>query len=141
MRNEVRVRHCKARALAPLLLALLDKPAAVRSTRRRDNSSRNNYKERDMMEQWKQVCRIKDVPQRGVRVVQRGLAWQELPGVELMRDDLDRIYAVLEGGAKRFAVKVEDNGVYLDLNELKAPASRAEAALAGAFAVASPPIC
>lgn len=93
-----------------------------------------------MEEQWKQVCRIKDVPQHGVRVIQRGLAWQELPGVELTRDDLDRVYAVLQNGVKRFEVRLENDWVLLDLNELKAPASRAEAALAGAFAVASPPI-
>jgi nitrite reductase (NADH) small subunit len=93
-----------------------------------------------MDEQWKQVCKVKDVPQHGVRVIQRGLAWQELPGVELTRDDLDRVYAVLQNGAKRFEVKLQEGWVMLDLNELKAPASRAEAALAGNFAVASPPI-
>lgn len=89
-------------------------------------------------EQWKQMCKLKDVPRHGVRVIQRGLAWQELPGVELTRDDLDRVYAVLQNGAKRFVVKIEDDWVLLDLNELKAPASRAEAALARACAVAPP---
>ena len=88
-----------------------------------------------MTEQWKQVCKIKDVPHHGVRRVARGFAWQELPGVELTRDDMDRVFAVLEGGARRYAVKVEDSIVYLDLNELKAPASRAEAALAGELAL------
>ena len=93
-----------------------------------------------MMEQWKLVCRLKDVPLDGVRLVQRGLAWQELPGVQLSRNDLDQVSAVLEGGSKPFTVMVDDGKVFLDLNELKAPASRAEAALAGAFAVAAPPI-
>ena len=82
------------------------------------------------MEQWKQVCRIKDVPVEGVRLVQRGLAWQELPGVALTRNDGDQVNAVLEGGQKRFVVKIEEGKVYLDLNELKEPASKAEAALA-----------
>ncbi len=91
-------------------------------------------------QQWKPVCRIKDVPTDGVRVVQRGLAWQELPGVELSRGDGDQVTAVLQGGLKRFAVRIEDKRVFLDLNELKAPASRAEAALAGAFAVAAPAV-
>lgn len=90
------------------------------------------------MEQWKQVCRIKDVPVAGVRMVQRGLAWQELPGVALTRNDTDQVTAVLEGGAKRFAVKVEEGKIYLDLNELKEPASKAEAALARGFAHAWP---
>ena len=92
-----------------------------------------------MTEQWKQVCRMKDVPQQGVRLVQRGLAWQELPGVELMRDDFNRVYAVLQNGDKRFAVKVEEESVFLDLNELQAPASRAEAALASTYGLALPP--
>jgi nitrite reductase (NADH) small subunit len=96
-------------------------------------------RERDMSEQWKEVCRIGDVPRHGVRVVQRGLAWQELPGVELTRDDLNRVFAVLQDGAKRFAVRLEGDWVLLDLNELRAPASRAEAALAGGLA--PPPIC
>lgn len=41
-----------------------------------------------------------------------------------------------QGCTRRYAVKLEDGKVYLDLNELNAPASRAEAALAGAFGVA-----
>ena len=90
------------------------------------------------MEQWKQVCRIKDVPVEGVRLVQRGLAWQELPGVALSRNDSDQVSAVLDGGAKRFVVKLEEGKVFLDLNELKEPASKAEAALAGGFAHAWP---
>jgi nitrite reductase (NADH) small subunit len=106
----------------------------------REKSQQTN-KESDMTEQqWKMVCRIKDVPVDGVRLVQRGLAWQELPGVELRRNELDQITALLEGGSKRFDVRIEDAKIYLDLNELKPPASRADAALAGAFAVAAPPI-
>ncbi len=93
-----------------------------------------------MMEQWKPVCRIKDVPRQGVRRVQRGLAWQELPGVELSRGEGDQVLALLEGGAKRYAVKLEDGQVLLDLNELRAPASRAEAALAGALSLAPPAV-
>ena len=38
------------------------------------------------------------------------------------------------GCAKKFSVKVEDNKVYLDVNELSAPADQAEAALAGIYA-------
>lgn len=90
------------------------------------------------MEQWKQVCRIKDVPVEGVRLVQRGLAWQELPGVALSRNDSDQVSAVLDGGAKRFVVKLEEGKVFLDLNELKEPASKAEAALAGGLTHAWP---
>ncbi|MES3021031.1 MAG: nitrite reductase small subunit NirD [Pseudomonadota bacterium] len=41
------------------------------------------------------------------------------------------------GCAKSFKVKVEDGNVSLDLNELSAPASKAEAALAGSFQVAT----
>ena len=40
-------------------------------------------------------------------------------------------------GARRYSVKVEDCKVYLDLEELSAPASKAEAALAGSFGVAT----
>lgn len=39
------------------------------------------------------------------------------------------------GCTKKYSVKVEHGNVYLDLNELNAPATRAEAALAGTFAV------
>ena len=113
----------------------------MQSIRARGERSQYTNKERDMTDQqWKLVCRIKDVPQVGVRLVQRGLAWQELPGVELSRNDHDQVTAVLQGGVKRFAVHVDEGRVFLDLNELKAPASRAEAALAGAFSVAAPPI-
>ncbi|PWF55691.1 nitrite reductase small subunit NirD [Massilia glaciei] len=41
------------------------------------------------------------------------------------------------GCAKSFKVRVEDGNVSLDLDELSAPASRAEAALAGSFQVAT----
>ncbi|MFL6659037.1 MAG: hypothetical protein ACJ8GW_13245 [Massilia sp.] len=65
-------------------------------------------------------------------LVQRGLAWQELPGVEVFRTEDDSVIARLEGGAaKHFTVLVEGDKVYLDQNELNAPARRAEAALAG----------
>ena len=98
-----------------------------------------------MSGQWKQVCKLKDVPLDGARIVPRGLAWQELPGVALYRTDEESVFAVLEtanveprqSGARRYTVKVEDCKVYLDLAELGAPASKAEAALAGAFGVAT----
>lgn len=130
-----------------------------------------------MQEQWKPICKIKDIPLLGARLVQRGLAWQELPDVAIFRTADDRVFALLdscpqhggalsrgvvygenvvcpqhhwsvdlasgclgvpgEGSAKTFAVKLDDGKVYLDINELSAPASRAEAALAGSFAVAT----
>jgi nitrite reductase (NADH) small subunit len=130
-----------------------------------------------MSGQWKLICKLKDVPQDGARLVPRGLAWQELPGVALFRTAEDQVYAVLDncphqrgslsdhatlgeqiccprhrwnigqedacgatpqdGCARRYTVKVEDGKVYLDLDELSAPASRAEAALAGSFGVAT----
>ena len=130
-----------------------------------------------MPQQWKAICKIKDIPLLGARLVQRGLAWQELPNVAIFRTADDRVFALLdtlpqqggalsrgvvygdkvvcprrcwsvdlatgcygvpgEGGAKTFSVKLEDGKVYLDLGELSAPASRAEAALAGSFAVAT----
>ena len=40
------------------------------------------------------------------------------------------------GCARKYSVKVEDGKVYLDADELNAPASAAEAALAGPFAAA-----
>ena len=88
-----------------------------------------------MAEQWKAFCKVKDIPLQGCHPVERGLAWQELPKVELIRTDGDLVLALLEGSTRRYAVKVEDGRVYLDVNELNAPASRAEAALAGAYAV------
>jgi nitrite reductase (NADH) small subunit len=136
------MRHCKARAawlrsvgvradrgagrqaLAPLLLRLV---------KRRRN--RPVYKEETMSEQWKVICKLKDLPPDGARMVQRGFAWQELPGVAVFRDQGDHVVAVLEGGARHYSVKVENGLVALDVNELSAPASRAEAALAGSFAV------
>jgi nitrite reductase (NADH) small subunit len=98
-----------------------------------------------MSGQWKLICKVKDVPLSGARLVPRGLAWQELPGVALFRTDEDSVYAVLDGGgveprescARRYSVKVEDCKVYLDIGELSAPASKAEAALAGTFGVAT----
>ena len=89
-----------------------------------------------MAEYWKLICKLKDIAPEGVRLVPRGLAWQELPGVAVFRTLDDAVVAQLDGGAPRYAVKLEDGKVYLDLNELNAPASRAEAALAGAFGVA-----
>lgn len=129
-----------------------------------------------MTEQWKMICKVKDIPLLGARVVQRGLAWQELPGVALFRAGEEQFYALLdsrpqvggalslglvhdgrvscarqgwsidlasgrvappgEGCARTYRVKVDDGKVYLDLVELNAPASRAEAALAGSYAVA-----
>ncbi|MES2743210.1 MAG: Rieske 2Fe-2S domain-containing protein [Pseudomonadota bacterium] len=128
-----------------------------------------------MAEQWKLICKVKDIAPLGVRMVQRGLAWQELPGVALLRGPGDRIVALLDrcphkggplaqcmapgadapcalhawsldansgcalapqGAARSYAVRVEEGKIYLDLAELNAPASRAEAALAGAFSVA-----
>lgn len=90
-----------------------------------------------MQEHWKQVCRIRDIPATGAYVVPRGLAWQELPGVALSRTADDAIVALLdspglpEEAPRHYRVKVEAGRVYLDLAELNAPASRAEAALAG----------
>ncbi len=128
-----------------------------------------------MTQQWKMICKVKDVPLVGARVVARGLAWQELPGVALFRTADERVFALLDrcphngcalsqgsvcgervvcprhgwsvelasgcavapdqGCTRVYTVKLEDGRVYLDLLELNAPASRAEAALAGAFAV------
>jgi len=128
-----------------------------------------------MAEQWKLICKLKDIPLAGARLVPRGLAWQELPGVAVFRTADDRVFALLDccphtggplsdgqvqggqlccpqqqwqialdtgvalapeqGSARRYAVKLEDGKVYLDLQELNAPASRAEAALAGTFGV------
>ena len=98
-----------------------------------------------MSGQWKQVCKLKDVPLDGARIVPRGLAWQELPGVALFRTDEESVFAVLEtanveprqSNARRYSVKIEDFKVFLDLAELSAPASKAEAALAGSFGVAT----
>ncbi|HEV7813910.1 MAG TPA: nitrite reductase (NAD(P)H) small subunit [Janthinobacterium sp.] len=130
-----------------------------------------------MPEQWKLICKVKDIPPLGVRVVQRGLAWQELPGVALFRAGDDGIFALLDrcplgdgplsqgivgaarvtcplhtwdidlatgraaapeqGSARVYAVRIEDGRIYLDGNELNAPASKAEAALAGSFSVST----
>ena len=95
-----------------------------------------------MAEYWKLICKLKDIPPQGVRMVPRGLAWQELPGVAVIRTLDDQVFAVLDGASpdradvRHYAVKLEEGRIYLDLNELNAPASRAEAALAGAFGVA-----
>ena len=129
-----------------------------------------------MSEQWKVVCKVKNIPLLGALVVQRGFAWQELPSVAIFRAEGDQVFALLdrcpcmggplshgivfgdrvacplhnwstdlasglagapgEGEVRRYKVKVEDGQVSLDINELSAPASKAEAALAGSFAVA-----
>ena len=87
-----------------------------------------------MSPSWKAVCRIRDISLFQAHLVQRGLAWQELPGVEVFRTEDDNVIARLEGGgAKHFSVRVEGDKVYLDQNELNEPASRAEAALAGIY--------
>ena len=88
-----------------------------------------------MPEQWKAVCKVKEIPLDGAYAVARGLAWQDLPKVEVFRHEGDLVVALLEGGVRHYADKVEDGKVYLDVNELNAPASRAEAALAGSYAV------
>jgi nitrite reductase (NADH) small subunit len=97
-----------------------------------------------MSEQWKVICKVKDIPPQGARMVQRGFAWQELPSVVIFRTGGDNFIALLDrgasagdGGVKRFKVKVEDGQVSLDINELSEPASKAEAALAGASGVAT----
>ncbi|RFP11938.1 MULTISPECIES: hypothetical protein [unclassified Duganella] len=93
-----------------------------------------------MTGQWKLICKLKDVPMSGARLVPRGLAWQELPGVALFRTGEEQVHAVLacsDVEPRRYSVKVEDCKVYLDLDELSAPASQAEAALAGSFGVAT----
>ena len=129
-----------------------------------------------MTEQWKMICKIKDIPMLGARLVARGLAWQELPGVALFRTADDTVFALLDGAprpgtpladgvvcgqcvecprqtwrfdlasgravapgqgsTRTYRVKLDDGKVYLDLAELNAPASRAEAALAGSYSVA-----
>lgn len=99
-----------------------------------------------MSANWKVICKLKDVPlEQGARLVPRGLAWQELPGVALFRTGEDSVHAVLDCGgvdprrshARRYSVRVEKSKVYLDLDELSAPASVAEAALAGRAGVAT----
>lgn len=102
-----------------------------------------------MSEQWKMICRLKDIPLHGLRLVPRGLAWQELPGALLYRADEEVVLAALDrpahqsgphwppqDGARTYSVKLEEGRVYLDLEELCAPASKAEAALAGSLGVA-----
>lgn len=128
-----------------------------------------------MTEQWKMICKVNDIPLLGTRLVQRGLAWQELPGVALWRTADERVFALLDSAprpgaalsqgtvsgerlvsasqgwdielatgktdvagaaaVRTYRVKLDDGKVFLDQNELTAPASRAEAALAGAFSV------
>lgn len=98
-----------------------------------------------MAEQWKVICKVKDIAPQGARMVQRGFAWQELPSVVIFRTEGDDFIALLDrcasdagdGCIKRFNVKVEDGQVSLDMNELSEPASKAEAALAGAYGVAT----
>ena len=128
-----------------------------------------------MSQQWKMICKVKDIPVLGSRVVQRGLAWQELPGVAIFRSSEDKIFALLdrcphkggplsqgivfgekvacplhnwnieldsgcatapdEGCTRKYSVKVDAGQVFLDANELNAPADKAEAALGGTFGV------
>ncbi|MGK5022748.1 nitrite reductase (NAD(P)H) small subunit [Janthinobacterium sp. LB2P10] len=128
-----------------------------------------------MPEQWKMICRLKDMPLARARMVQRGLAWQDLPAVALLRAFDDTVYALLDtlpclggplahgvlmektlvgpnnswiielesgrlvapvqGLARLYAVRIMDGRIYLDVNALNIPASKAEQALAGAFAV------
>jgi nitrite reductase (NADH) small subunit len=98
--------------------------------------SQGTDKEGGMAEQWRAVCKLRDIPLRGAYAVARGLAWQELPSVRVFRSEDDQVVAQLDGdGAqgRRYAVRVEEGRVYLDQNELNAPASKAEAALAGSF--------
>jgi nitrite reductase (NADH) small subunit len=98
-----------------------------------------------MSEQWKVICKVKDIPAQGARMVQRGLAWQELPSVVIFRTEGDNVIALLDRSAsegddgciKRFRVKIENGQVSLDIKELSAPASKAEAALAGSSGVAT----
>ena len=127
-----------------------------------------------MSQQWKMICKVKDIPVLGSRVVQRGLAWQELPSVAIFRNGEDKVFALLdrcphkggplsqgivfgekvacplhnwtielgsgcamspdEGCTRKYSVKVDAGNVYLDADELNAPADQAEAALAGSFA-------
>lgn len=90
-----------------------------------------------MPQQWKLICKLKDIPPLGTRLVPRGLAWQELPGVLLERDSGETVYARLNAHEGRpYKVKVEEGRIYLDLAELGKPASRAEAALAGTYGMA-----
>jgi nitrite reductase (NADH) small subunit len=103
-------------------------------------------KENNMSEQWKVICRVKDIPLQGARMVQRGFAWQELPSVVIFRPDGDNFIALLDrsasdGCVKRFKVRVEDGQVSLDMKELSEPASKAEAALAGAEGVTTQFVC
>lgn len=128
-----------------------------------------------MSQQWKLICKVIDIAVLGSRVVQRGLAWQELPNVALFRSSEDKVFALLDrcphkggplsqgivfgekvacplhnwniefatgcaaapdvGCTKKYSVKVDQGNVYLDANELNAPADKAEVALAGSFAV------
>ena len=130
-----------------------------------------------MAEQWKMICKVDEIPMIGARIVERGLAWQELPGVALFRTGDNKVFGLLDlcphqgggrlsqgrvcggqvacplhnidvaldsgcavapakGCVRQYKVRVEQGKVYLDMNELRAPASRAEAALAGLFAAA-----
>ena len=126
-----------------------------------------------MSQQWKMICKVKDIPVLGSRVVQRGLAWQELPSVAIFRNSEDKVFALLdrcphkggplsqgivfgekvacplhnwtielgsgcamspdEGCTRKYSVRVDAGDVYLDADELNAPADQAEAALAGSF--------
>jgi nitrite reductase (NADH) small subunit len=129
-----------------------------------------------MTQEWKKICLVTDIPRLGARVVKRGFAWQELPGVAVFRNAEDKVFALLDrcphkggplsqgivfgervacplhnwnieldsgcaaapdkGCTRSFAVKVDEGAVFLDMREVAAPADKAEAALAGSFAVA-----
>lgn len=109
-----------------------------------------------MSGQWKQVCKLKDLAPQSVRLVPRGLAWQELPGVALFRGADEQVLALLDycprdgvplpktgsledyvGVARQYTVRIEAGRIYLDVDELNVPASQAEAALACTFGVAT----
>src|SRR3954463_7694327 len=55
-----------------------------------------NTMENTAQEQWKAICKVKDIPVLGARVVQRGLAWQDLPNVAVFRNAEDKVFALLD---------------------------------------------
>jgi nitrite reductase (NADH) small subunit len=115
----------------------------------RKSGKPGDQQENNMPEQWKVICKVKDIPLQGARMVQRGFAWQELPSVVIFRLDGDNFIALLDrcasaagdGCVKRFKVKVADGQVSLDMKELSEPASKKEAALAGASGVTTQFVC
>jgi nitrite reductase (NADH) small subunit len=112
-----------------------------------------------MSGQWKLICKLKDVPLDGARLVHAVLDSDPQQGEHLsdraalgapicctrhrwnieqeVAGGAEHGLAPQPGCARRYSVKIEDGKVYLDLDELSAPASRAEAALAGSFGVAT----